>query len=82
MMDFMQKHQKLENGAGLIEYSPLILVSTCFLVSLFQVLVVGDRNYLWVIGAIVILVLIVSVYIMMPDSRSKQDEKLMERGDE
>jgi hypothetical protein len=78
----IQKGKHAETGAGLVEYSPLILFSTCILVSLFQVLVAQDRNYLWVIAAAFVLVISLIYYPVLKDRAkkvTKRDESPIEQ---
>ena len=61
-----------ETGAGLVEYSPLILICSCLLFSLYQVLFEGHQEFLLAIAAIVLLVLSLIGYSYLQDSRAKQ----------
>jgi TRAP-type uncharacterized transport system fused permease subunit len=67
----IQRGKHAETGAGLVEYSPLILFSTCILVSLFQVFVAQDRNYLWVIAVAFVLVISLIYYPVYKDRTKK-----------
>lgn len=57
-----------ETGAGLVEYTPITLFCSCILFSLFQVLVQGDVNYLWVIGGVVAFVVVYVLGFMAYDN--------------
>lgn len=69
-------HKHYETGAGLIEYSPLILVCSCLLFSLFQVFVQGEHLYLLVIvGVISIIVIYIGGYLIYDNRRRKNKDK-------
>jgi|GEM_PF-5816210 len=61
-----------EIGAGLVEYTPLILFISCILFSLFQILVQRDLNYLLVIGGLILfLVVYVGGFILYDNYQKK-----------
>lgn len=67
-------YKQHETGAGLVEYSPLVLVSSCLLVSLYQVLIQGEAIYLCFIGGIVIGIPTYIIGFLVYDNRRKKNK--------
>lgn len=64
-----------ETGAGLVEYTPLILFLIFCCVSLFQVVVEGDRSIVWIIGSVLFVLLFLFITAVTVKDKMGQNKE-------